>query len=254
MKNTSNQEVILTLNNICKNFGGVVAANGIELELKKGEVFGLIGPNGAGKTTLLNLITGLYLPDKGKVILEGRDISKLPTHQRARLGIARTFQHPRLLGRCDIRTNVYMGIDLAKMRNRKDENVEQTLNTLMERAGLEGLDLANQIDKLSYGQQKLLEIIRAILCEPAVLLLDEPAAGLNAKEMEYIGNLIEFAVAKDVAVVLIEHAMDFVMSTCDRITVLNFGQQIMTGTPSEVQADERVIKAYLGGGSNAKHS
>ena len=252
MKNISNPEnAVLRLNDVCKNFGGVVAADEICLEMYPGEVFGLIGPNGAGKTTLLNLITGIYMPDRGTVVLGNKNISKQPTYKRARAGIARTFQHPRLLGRCDIKTNIYMGVDLANKRKKKSGQVDNELAVLMKTAGLETVNLKDTVDKLSYGQQKLLEIIRAILCEPSVMLLDEPAAGLNNRETEYVGALIQAAVGKNIAVLLIEHAMDFVMSICDRITVLNFGPQIMTGTPKEVQENEAVIKAYLGGGNHA---
>lgn len=253
MTNISNEKkAVLKLDNVCKSFGGVIAADAICLNLYKGEVFGLIGPNGAGKTTLLNLITGIYSADKGEVILADKNITKYPTHKRARAGIARTFQHPRLLGRCDIRTNVYMGIDLANKRKKSNVNVDDELKRLMKSAGLEAVKFTDMVDKLSYGQQKLLEMIRAILCEPSVLLLDEPAAGLNNKEMEYVSALIKIAVEKNIAVLLIEHAMDLVMSICDRITVLNFGHQITTGTPKEIQENEAVIEAYLGGGNNAE--
>lgn len=252
MKNTGNEKnAVLRLDNVCKNFGGVIAADTICLELYRGEVFGLIGPNGAGKTTLLNLITGIYVSDAGSIALEEKNITKYPTHKRARAGIARTFQHPRLLGRCDIRTNIYMGVDLANKRKKKNGNVEKELECFMAVAGLQDVKLTDMVDKLSYGQQKLLEIIRAILCEPSVLLLDEPAAGLNNKEMEYVSALIKTAVEKNIAVLLIEHAMDLVMSVCDRITVLNFGHQITTGTPKEIQENQDVIEAYLGGGNNA---
>lgn len=229
-----------------------MAADQITLELYGGETFGLIGPNGAGKTTLLNLITGIYASSSGTITLNGKNITKLPTHKRARLGIARTFQHPRLLDGCDIRTNILMGVDLANKRKRKGEaEVRKEMEMLLERAGLQNVNLEDSIEKLSYGQQKMLEIVRALLSEPKVLLLDEPAAGLNEKEMEYIVRLIQVAVEKEIAVLLIEHAMDLVMGICDRLTVLNFGHQITTGTPEEVQANEEVIAAYLGGGSNA---
>lgn len=252
MKSTSAPEnATLKLIGVNKNFGGVTAADNICLELFPGEVVGLIGPNGAGKTTLLNLITGIYMPDKGTVILNDKNISRYPTYKRARAGIARTFQHPRLLDHCDVRTNVYMGSDLANKCKKTTGNVEEQLDYLMELAGLGQTRLDDTIDKLSYGQQKILEIIRAILCEPCVLLLDEPAAGLNNKEIGYVGALIQYAVEKNIAVLLIEHAMDFVMSICDRITVLNFGHQITTGTPKEVQENDEVIKAYLGGGKHA---
>ncbi|MCI8376897.1 MAG: ABC transporter ATP-binding protein [Lachnospiraceae bacterium] len=253
MKSTSKRKkLILQLSDVCKRFGGVVAADQITLELYGGETFGLIGPNGAGKTTLLNLITGIYASSSGTITLNGKNITKLPTHKRARLGIARTFQHPRLLDGCDIRTNILMGVDLANKRKRKGEaEVRKEMEMLLERAGLQNVNLEDSIEKLSYGQQKMLEIVRALLSEPKVLLLDEPAAGLNEKEMEYIVRLIQVAVEKEIAVLLIEHAMDLVMGICDRLTVLNFGHQITTGTPEEVQANEEVIAAYLGGGSNA---
>lgn len=253
MKNLSNEKkLILQLNDVCKRFGGVIAADNITLELYGGETFGLIGPNGAGKTTLLNLITGIYPSSSGTIELNGKDITKLPTHKRARLGIARTFQHPRLLDGCDIRTNIMMGVDLASKRKKKNEKaLEEEIAMLLECAGLQDVNLKDSIEKLSYGQQKMLEIVRALLSEPAVLLLDEPAAGLNEKEMEYIVKLIQVAVQKDIAVLLIEHAMDLVMSICDRLTVLNFGYQITTGTPEEVQVNEEVIAAYLGGGNHA---
>lgn len=218
------EQAVLRLDNVSKNFGGVVAASDICIQLFRGGVFGLIGPNGAGKTTLLNLITGIYMADGGDIYLDGGKITRFATHRRAKMGIARTFQHPRLLNRCDIRTNIFMGVDLT-----------------------------DQVDQLAYGQQKMLEIVRAILCEPVVLLLDEPAAGLNHKEMDYIVALIDKAVEKKIAVLLIEHAMDLVMSVCDRITVLNFGCQIATGTPKEIQMNEAVITAYLGGGGSAEN-
>lgn len=244
---------VLTLSGVCKKFGGVVAADDITLELYGGEVFGLIGPNGAGKTTLVNLITGIYSADCGEIVLNGKNIVKTLTHQRARLGIARTFQHPRLLDRCDIRTNILMGVDLASKRAKKSEaQLEQGISELLERAGLSHVNLEDSVEKLAYGQQKLIEIVRAILCEPLVLLMDEPAAGLNSREMEHIVELIDVAVKKNIAVLLIEHAMDLVMEVCDRLTVLNFGHQIADGTPQEIQANQTVIDAYLGGGANAQ--
>lgn len=254
MKN-SNQEsrrnTTLKLQGLHKNFGGVVAADDINLEIYKGETFGLIGPNGAGKTTLLNLIMGIYAPDKGHTILNGEDITKYSTHRRAKLGIARTFQHPRLLNRCDIRTNIMMGIDLAVKRGIKRDKSDKEIIELLKYVDMDHINLDDPISKLSYGQQKLLEIIRSLLTEPEVLLLDEPAAGLNSKELDYVAILIEVATKRGQSVLLIEHAMDLVMSVCDRITVLNFGHQIATGTPNEIQSDEGVVKAYLGGVVNA---
>lgn len=242
------EKPVLQLKNICKAFGGIVAADHISLEVYPGEIVGLIGPNGSGKTTLLNIISGIYTSDSGEILFEGRAITKAPSHVRARLGIARTFQHPRLLGRCDIATNLQVGRDLAKRKGgNQAAGEEPALDQLLAYAGLNGIDLRESIEKLAYGQQKLLEIVRAIMTRPRVMLVDEPAAGLNEREMEYIIQLIRVAVGYDIGVVIIEHSMDLIMSICDRITVLNFGQQITTGLPEDVRANEAVIRAYLGG-------
>lgn len=251
---TVEKQPVLKLNKVCKNFGGVVAADQISFALYEGEIFGLIGPNGAGKTTVINLITGINSIDRGAIEFCGKNINKASTHARARMGIVRTFQHPRLLSRCDIKTNIALGIDLAsKRRMAKAKHNQERMGMLLEAAGLSGVRLSDSIEKLSYGQQKLLEVVRALLSRPVVLLLDEPAAGLNRKEMDYVVNLINIAIEEKVGVLLIEHAMDLVMSICHRLTVLNFGQQIATDVPEEIQENPEVIKAYLGGGHNVEN-
>ena len=250
MKHYINEkEPVLTLHNVVKRFGGVTAADHVSFELYGGEVFGLIGPNGSGKTTLINLITGIYSADEGNIMLGGKKVTKLSTHTRSKLGIIRSFQHPRLLGRCDIETNILVGVDLAvRRRLPQARDYQERMNILLETAGLSGVNLKDSAERLSYGQQKMLEIVRAMLSYPKVLLLDEPAAGLNRSEMNYIRALISMATNEGIAVLLIEHAMDLVMEVCNRITVLNFGKQITTGLPSEVQENTAVIEAYLGGG------
>ena len=241
---------VLRLDQVCKAFGGVKAADNISLEVFKGELVGLIGPNGSGKTTLLNVISGIYAADSGHIYLEGREITHMATHKRSVLGIARTFQHPRLLTRCDIMTNVEVGIDLAVRKKQMDRAAcMQRLQLLLKEGHLDGINLSDSTEKLSYGQQKILEIVRAILTQPKLLLIDEPAAGLNANEMQYIVDLFKFATGEGMGLLLIEHSMDLIMSICDKITVLNFGRQIATGLPAEIQSNQEVIKAYLGGES-----
>lgn len=243
----------MILDKVCKRFGGVVAADEVSFTLAAGQIHGLIGPNGSGKTTILNLISGVTDMDAGSVFLEGASITQDPCHTRARKGIARTFQHPRLLKRCDIETNLYLGIDLANMKNKAavaGQANGNSLNELLEAAGL-SVNMGETITCLSYGQQKLFEIVRALLTKPKVLLLDEPAAGLNAKEMERIEALVGIAVKNNTAVLLVEHAMDLVMNLCNVITVLNFGRVIAEGVPEAIQSNEAVIEAYLGRGRSA---
>ncbi len=246
-KEAGQKNQVMILDKLCKRFGGVVAADEVSFTLVSGAIHGLIGPNGSGKSTVLNLISGVTDMDSGDVILDGKSITRQPNYMRARLGIARTFQHPRLLGRCDVRTNLFLGSDLADM---KKQTSPFSVEELLEAAGLR-ISMGDTITTLSYGQQKLFEIVRALLSNPKVMLLDEPAAGLNTKEMERVEALINLAVKNQAAVLFVEHSMDLVMNLCDMITVLNFGRQIAEGVPEEILSNEAVIEAYLGRGRSA---
>ena len=244
---------ILQLNNVCKNFGGVVAAKNVSFQLHSGEILGLIGPNGAGKTTLLNLISGIYETDSGTIEMAGQNITRYPSHKRARMGLARTFQTPRFLQKSDIRDNLFLGLDLADKKSyfksffsRKNPDFEDEVNRLMEIAHIQ-IDWGTSITAIPYGTLKLMEIVRAMLEKPKVMLVDEPAAGLNGQEIEYAVDLLrEAAYSRNVGVILIEHSMDMVMNVCHNIVVLNFGELICHGTPEVVSSDKKVIEAYLG--------
>ena len=245
-------ETILKLENVDKAFGGVIAAKDVSFSVRRGEIMGLIGPNGAGKTTLLNLISGIYDCDGGSIYIGDMNVTKMPAHNRPHLGLARTFQTPRFLQRSSIRDNLLLGTDLAdKMQYLKSffgfkgYPFEKDLDELMEIAGFR-FDWNEDILSIPYGQRKRLEIVRALLTHPKVMLVDEPAAGLISGELKRVVDLLRFAASRDVGVVLIEHRMDMVMNTCHNIVVLNFGVVIAKGTPDEVSSNPDVIEAYLG--------
>lgn len=248
---------ILKLDDVNKAFGGIVTADHVSFELYPGEILGLIGPNGAGKSTMLNLISGIYQVDSGKIFFDGQDITKMPSHKRARSGIGRTFQTPRFLYRSTARENMLLGTDLAEQMGywnsfvgKKGIDFEKECKELLELAGLK-IQWDEQIEDLPFGQQKLLEIVRALLSHPKCMLVDEPAAGLNTQETGIVSDILQYATQKGIAVLLIEHQMDMVMSTCDRIVVLNFGKLIAEGKPEEIATNPEVIEAYLGGDFNA---
>ncbi len=251
-------ENLLELKKVNKRFGGVITALDVDMTVKAGEIHGLIGPNGAGKTTLLNLISGITPVDSGSISFAGEDITEYPAHKRARMGIARTFQQPRFLERSDIEENMLLSNDVAKPMHffrsffsKKDNSYIQELDELTRVAGF-GFGLQDDMSSLTYGQKKLLEIVRSMLTHPKVILVDEPAAGLNSVEIENAVKLLQIAAKeRGIGIVLIEHAMDMIMNVCDNITVLNFGQVIACGVPDEVSANEEVIAAYLGREKNA---
>lgn len=252
-------EPILKLTDVNKSFGGVVVADHVELSLYPGEIHGLIGPNGAGKTTLLNLISGIYEMDSGKIEFCGKDISRTPPHDRARMGLGRTFQTPRFLDKTDIEENLMIANDLShrvsflkSFFSGKDRRYLDRLETLTRIAGFT-FNLEDDISSLTFGQRKLLEIIRAILAEPKAILIDEPAAGLNGGEIQNEIRLLQWATRElGVGILLIEHSMDMIMSVCQVITVLNFGCVIACGTPNEIAGNEEVITAYLGRDDHAE--
>jgi branched-chain amino acid transport system ATP-binding protein len=233
-------------------FGGLAAVSDVSFAVEPGEIMGLIGPNGAGKTTTLNLISGLYEVDSGRVFLNDQDVTKKTAYERARLGLGRTFQTPHMLTRSTVSDNMKLGTDLADQMGFfksflgvKGHNFLDEVDGLMEIADLH-VDWKADISSLAYGQLKRLEIVRGLLAHPKTLLIDEPAAGLNAKELEKSVALMRHAARQGIGIVLIEHKMDMIMNVCDHIVVLNFGKMIAHGTPDEVSEDEAVIEAYLG--------
>ena len=248
---------LLEVKDILVKFGGVTALNNVNLHVNEGEIAALIGPNGAGKTTVFNIVTGYYTPTSGDVLLDGESVVGLRPYKIARKGLGRTFQNIRLFGDMTALENVATAADalnksglvgslLGVPRSRRDEKT--SMETAMELLTFIGLDhRAHQMAKnLPYGDQRRLEIARALALNPKVLLLDEPAAGFNPQEKVELGNLIKKIRDRGFAVLLIEHDMSLVMKISDRISVLDFGQKIAEGKPEEIQNNQRVIDAYLG--------
>lgn len=240
------------------NFGGLKAVEDVSISVSDNEIVGLIGPNGAGKTTIFNLLTGVYKPTQGSIYINGVETSRLKTYQISDLGISRTFQNIRLFRELSVIDNVKIALDSksaynsfdAILRTKKYREIEtEKTKKSMEILKIFDLDnLANQrADNLSYGQQRKLEIARALATNPKILLLDEPAAGMNPQETRDLMEIIGFIKNKfSVSILLIEHDMNLVMGICDRLYVLNFGRLIAQGKPKEIQNNPSVISAYLG--------
>lgn len=249
---------LLTFKNVSMYFGGVKAVDDLSFEINKNEIVGLIGPNGAGKTTVFNVLSGVYIPTSGQIIFHGQVINRMPPHTIISKGISRTFQNIRLFGKLSVLDNVKVAFHsrvkyglfdlfLNSQKKRQEEiKINQEAMSFLEAVGLsEKADtFANN---LSYGEQRRLEIARALACRPEILLLDEPAAGMNPNEIDELNKtIVELKDRYGLTILLVEHQMRLIMGICERIIVMNFGKKLAIGTPSEIRNNKEVLEAYLG--------
>ena len=252
---------MLKLEQVTIRFGGLVAVNDVSTEIKKGDIFGLLGPNGAGKTTMFNIISGVYAPTSGKVIFDGEEIQGRTQDKINQAGIARTYQNINLFNKMTVLENVMIGchsrtsaglFDAVFMTRKQRTEEAAVREKCRELLGFLGLQEKENLlaQNLPYGDQRRLEIARAMASNPKLLLLDEPAAGMNMNEKNELAEIIRNIRDKGITVLLVEHNMKLVMSVCNHICVLNFGKKLAEGTPEYIQNHEDVIAAYLGGGAN----
>jgi ABC-type branched-subunit amino acid transport system ATPase component len=244
---------LLELRDVSRRFGRLRAVNGVSTSIPEGEVRGLIGPNGAGKTTLVNLLSGFLQPTEGSIVFDGVGLERTPAHARVRHGIGRTFQTPQLCRSMSVLDNIVVGahqrLAVARLRNLVSRTGLRTLRAeaagIAQEVGVEDV-LGVPAGGLSYGHMRLLEIARALMSRPRLLLLDEPVAGMNENESAAVAEIVRRLPARGTTVLVIEHDMPFVMNLCDRITVLDHGVVIAEGSPEEIQRDARVEEVYLG--------
>jgi len=254
----SEKKYILEVDELGINFGGLRAVNDFSMKIEEGQLYGLIGPNGAGKTTVFNMLTGVYTPTDGTVKLEGKKINGMKPYAITRLGIARTFQNIRLFKDMTVKENVLVALDtqanyglfsgMFKLPNslKQEKDMDQEAMSLLEVFHLEK-DADKLAKNLPYGKQRELEIIRALGAHPKLLLLDEPAAGMNPQETKNLMETIRLVRDRfNIAILLIEHDMKLVMGICEKISVLNYGMLLAEGTPEEIRTNPDVVKAYLG--------